>query len=152
MPWRRGEIREAIGSKNERLSYNELYDRVCRLAIGLKKIGVKKGDAVATIFGVTAEWVPLCYALNVLGAVLVPVNVNFRSVELKYILKQADVKTLITTDNLRYGNYLEILAEIDPHIPACSREKIESSVLPCLERIVTFSPECRDLSLHLRLE
>ena len=133
--------REAIGSKDERLSYNQLYDRVCRLAVGLKKIGVKKGDSVATIFGINPEFIPLSYALNMLGAILVPINVGFRSVELGFILKQADVKTVVTMDKLRHGNYLDILAEIDPKIPTCKREKIESDVLPCLERIVTFSPE-----------
>lgn len=133
--------REAIASKEERLTYSQLYDRACRLAVGLEKIGVKKGDSVATIFGINLEWIPVYYALHIIGAKFVPINVGFKSVEIEYILKQSDVKTLITMDKTRLGDYMGILAEIDPQIVKSGKEKIKSTVVPLLDRIVTFSPE-----------
>ncbi len=133
--------REAIASKQERLTYSALYDRACRLAIGLKKIGVRKDDSVATIFGINPEWVYIKYALHIIGARLVPINTRFRAKEIEFILKQADVKTIVTIDALRQGNYIDLISEIDPKIAKCEKDKIKSSMLPCLERIVTFSPE-----------
>ena len=133
--------REAIASRNKRLSYSELFDVACKLATGLDKLGIKKGDSVGTIFGGVPEWVYAKYALNIIGAKIVPINVNFKKREIEFILKQADVKALIVTDKLRYGRYLEILLEVDPEIASAKEKKIQSKVLPSLEKIICFSPE-----------
>jgi fatty-acyl-CoA synthase len=130
--------RECIASSNQRLSWNELFDTACRLAKGLQGIGIKKGDSVATIFGTAPEWIYTKYALHILGAVVVPVNINFRAAEIKYLLKQADVKVLILTDKLPQGNYLEILNEIDPSLVSAVDGQTET---PLLKRLVCFSPE-----------
>ncbi|MBU2547827.1 MAG: AMP-binding protein [Proteobacteria bacterium] len=133
--------REALAAKNERLTYAELYQRAGRLALGLSRLGVGKGDHVATIFGTGTEWVVVKYALHILGAVIVPLNVTFRSDELAYALKQADVKTLIMVDELRQGNYVDILGRIDPGLTASTGPELVSDVLPELRRVVCFSPD-----------
>jgi len=133
--------KEALLSKNERLTYSELYQKACQLARAFTKVGIKKGDQVATIFGTVPEWVITQYALHIIGAVIVPVNVNFKAKEIEFVLKQADVKTLITVDKLRIGNYLEILADIDGEILLGKEKKIHSKALPSLERIICFSPD-----------
>ncbi|MDQ7785182.1 MAG: AMP-binding protein [Desulfomonilaceae bacterium] len=133
--------RECVASFNQQLSWTELFDTACRLATGLQGIGIKKGDSVATIFGSVPEWIYTKYALHILGAVVVPVNINFRAAEIKYVLKQADVKVLILTDKLPQGNYLEILKEINPAIVSCGNAEIQSRELPLLKRLVCFSSE-----------
>ena len=133
--------REGLVSKNERLTYLNLYKKACQLAWGFTKIGIKKGDHVATIFGTAPEWVITKYALHIIGAVIVPVNVNFKAKEIGFTLKQADVRTIITVDKLRTGNYLEILEEIDREIPLSKEKKIQAKALPLLQRIICFSPE-----------
>jgi len=138
---RRWGDREAIASKKERLTYSELYDLVCKLASGLHKLGVTKGDSVATIFGTVPEWIFVKYALHIIGAKIVPVNVNFKKRELEFILKKADVKVLIATDKLRQGNYFEILTDIDPEIASGKKSRIRSNSFSCLEKIVCFSPD-----------
>jgi len=133
--------KEAIVHKGKRLSYSELFDTSCKLATGLQKLGIEKGDSVATIFGITPEWVYTKYALHIIGAKLVPVNVSFKKRELEFILKKADAKALITTDKLRYGDYLEIISEIDPGLKSSKDKRINSKALPSLEKIICFSPE-----------
>ena len=133
----RGEI-EALAWSGGRFTYREMYGQACRLAHGLEEIGVKRGDHVATLFGAGPEWVFLKYALHILGAVIVPVNVNFKADELKYILGQAEVSTYITVDELRFGNYPDLLAEIDPGISA-GEAVISSRILPHLKRVVVFN-------------
>lgn len=110
--------KEGLLSIHERLTYLELYKRACQLAWGFKKIGIKKGDHVATIFGTLPEWVITKYALHIIGVVIVPINVNFKAQEIGFVLKQADVNFIVTVDKMRLGNYLDILAEIDPEIPS----------------------------------
>lgn len=133
--------REALASSNQRLSWKELFDTSCRLAKGFQKIGIQKGDAVATIFSTVPEWIYTKYALHILGAKVVPLNISFRTEEIKYLLNKADVKALVLTDKLPQGDYLEILKEIDPAIVSGGNEEIRSQTLPFLRRMVCFSPE-----------
>jgi len=133
--------RECIVSFNRRLSWAELFDTACRLAKGFQGMNIQKGDSVATIFGTVPEWIYTKYALHILGAMVVPVNINFRAGEIKYLLKQADVKVVILTDKLPQGNYLEILKEIDPAIVSGGDADIRSQELPLLKRLACFSPE-----------
>ncbi|MHB8828781.1 MAG: AMP-binding protein, partial [Syntrophales bacterium] len=134
--------REGLVSKNERLTYSDLYKKACQLAWGFTKLGIKKGDHVATIFGATPEWVIAKYALHIIGAVIVPINVNFKAKEIEFILKQADISTVITVDKLRTGNYLEIMKGIDREIISTSnKNQIQARALPLLQRIICFSPE-----------
>ncbi len=133
--------KEALLSKNERLTYSELYQKACQLARAFTKVGIKKGDHVATIFGTLPEWVITKYALHIIGAVIVPINVNFKAQEIGFVLKQADVNFIVTVDKMRLGNYLDILAEIDPEIPASKEKKIQSKALPLLKKIICLSPE-----------
>ena len=44
----------------------------------MSKIGVKRGDHVATLFGPGNGWIITKYALHILGAVIIPVNVNLK--------------------------------------------------------------------------
>jgi len=133
--------RQGLISKNERLTYLDLYKKACQLAWGFIKAGIKKGDHVATIFGTASEWVITKYALHIIGAVIVPVNGNFKAREIEFVLKQADVKILITVDKMRTGNYLATLDEIDRNILSGKEKEIHSQVLPSLEKIICLSPD-----------
>jgi len=131
---------KALIHKDRQFTYFDLYEKSCQLASGLVKLGIRKDDHVATIFPLVPEWVITKYALHILGAVIVPLNVNFKTRELSFTLKQANVKTLITFDQLPGGQYLDMLSEIDPSIESAGKERIRSEALPRLENIVCLSP------------
>ncbi len=133
--------KEALASDGLRMTYSELFDTACKLAIGLSRLGIQKGDSVATVFGLVPEWIFLKYALHILGAKIVPINNNFRGQELQYILKKADVKIWVTTDQLKEVNYIQLLSEIDPEIINSGTRIIRSDILPMLEKIICFSPQ-----------
>jgi non-ribosomal peptide synthetase component E (peptide arylation enzyme) len=65
--------RDAVISHHQRirLSYEELDRESNRLARGLKKLGVRKGDRVAVSLGNNVEFATATYALFKLGAILV---------------------------------------------------------------------------------
>ncbi len=130
----------AIAAKNEKMTYVQLYQKVRKLAAQLRELGVKKGDHVGTIFGNTPEWIFTKYALHIIGAVIIPININFRAKEVKYLLRQGDIRTLITTDQLKPNNYIQLLSEVDPEITASKDRNVKSKELPDLERIICFSP------------
>ena len=133
----------AVACKGQKITYGQLYRKTGILAAGFRELGIKKGDHVGTLFGNAPEWIFTKYALHIIGAVIIPINVNFRAEELKYILKQGDIQTLIMTDRLKSSDYIKILAEIDPNIQASSDRGIISKAVPCLDRVVCLSPADR---------
>ncbi|MGQ9495017.1 MAG: AMP-dependent synthetase/ligase [Thermoanaerobaculaceae bacterium] len=63
---------DARGGGEKRLAASEVARQVAAFALGLQKLGVKKGDRVALISGNRPEWHVVDFALQHLGAVNVP--------------------------------------------------------------------------------
>ena len=88
-----------------RYTYKEFKEIVDKVAKGLIKLGVKKGDHVAVWAYNVPEWVILQFATAKIGAVLVTVNTYYKSAELEYLLKQSDTKVLFLVDKFKDVNY-----------------------------------------------
>ena len=86
--------REAIVYGDRRYSYRQWNDRVNGFAAGLTKLGLVKGDRVATFAFNSEALVTTAFALQKLGLVYVPVNFRLSSDELRYILRDAGIKAL----------------------------------------------------------
>ena len=82
----------------ERLTYGELSDRVWQRAKGLVGLGVQPGDHVGMLMTNHPELVVTHYAALLIGATMVPINARYRTTELDYIVSDADLTVLITTD------------------------------------------------------
>lgn len=95
-----------------RLTYAELDARADRAARLLRGAGVAPGDHVGLYAMNRAEWVEVMLAVLKLRAV--PVNVNFRYVaaELRYLLDDADLVSVVVE-----RRYLPILTEVLPDVP-----------------------------------
>mgnify|MGYP002711981510 CR=1 FL=1 len=65
---------------------------VKRLAYGLREHGVKKGTCVAILTPSSPQWLMFDYALQLLGAISVPIFSNVSTKNLNYELKNADIK------------------------------------------------------------
>src|SRR5699024_9546579 len=100
--------RVAVQYKNEVTTYRELYEKTNSLTKGLKMIGIKKGDHIATIIGGHPEWFPISYALSTIGAVIVPINVTLRKEEMMHILRTSDVSTIILQDEFRGISFIDL--------------------------------------------
>ena len=87
-----------------------------RAAKAMHALGVRHGDFVGILMGNTETWVTLFYAAATLGAVTVPVNTRFKSAELAFCLKQADVKVLFTADRFLNIDFLSFLRDAEPAI------------------------------------
>lgn len=131
--------REAVVYGDERLTYSQLRRRVATLAIGLKSIGVGKGDRVAFLVGVTPDWVALFYALMRLGAVAVPLNLVWTGREIVQGLTLTEATVLVATDDFRSNNYLTMLSEQIPALASQQKDSIEIDELPHLRTIVSLS-------------
>jgi fatty-acyl-CoA synthase len=84
----------AVVHGEKRYSYEEFYTRVNRLASALKKIGVKKGDKVAFICPNTPPMLEAHFAVPLIGAALVTINIRLSAPEISYIVNHSDAKAL----------------------------------------------------------
>ena len=122
--------------RNLRLTYKELDKETDKLAKGLIKLGVKKGDHIAVWAHNIPEWVLLLYATAKIGAVLVTVNTLYRSRELSYILKQSDAKMLFLVEGFKMQNYVETVYDVLPELKESNGQELNSEEYPYLKRVV----------------
>jgi fatty-acyl-CoA synthase len=79
-----------------RTTYAELHDRAARLASGLAKLGVKKGDRVATLSWNHREHLECYLGLPAMGAILHTLNLRLHPSEIGYIANHArDVVVIV---------------------------------------------------------
>lgn len=82
------------------MSYNQLKDAVDRVATGLHRKGIKKGDVVAMMLPNSFQYVVGYYACARIGAVVTGVNPTYKPGEILHQLKTTNAKALIVLDAL----------------------------------------------------
>lgn len=78
-----------------RLKYKEVDDVVNRLANALRNRGISRGNKVLLFSPNTIEFVYSYFAVQRLGAIIVPVNAKLTTGELKYIIEHSEAKAFI---------------------------------------------------------
>ena len=97
-------------------SYRDLHRITSGLAIGLRGLGVGRGDHVAVLMDNCPEQVFAMFAAGKLGAVAVPINTAARGLLLKYYLELADVGTIVLQ-----ADYVERLLPLLAELPLLRR-------------------------------
>ncbi|MEK4875853.1 AMP-binding protein [Bacillus sp. FSL W8-0102] len=125
--------------RNLRWTYSELNEECNLVAKGLMALGVEKGDHLAVWTTNTPEWVALQFATGKMGGVLVTVNTNYRTMELEYLLRQSDAKTLILIEGYRGISYVDTIYEICPELRHSQPGELQSKRLPLLKNVIVLS-------------
>ena len=102
--------REALVFRDRRYTFRQIADEVDRVARGLMHIGVRPGEHVAIWLVNCPEWIFAMFALAKIGAVHVPINTRFRTVDLAQVLERSNAATLITHDVSGPVDYLGMSA------------------------------------------
>src|SRR5919201_3458020 len=101
-----------------RYTYGDMAPRVHKLAHALKKLGVRKGDPVATLAWNNYRHLELYYAVPSMGAVLHTLNLRLFPDQLSFVIKDAADKVIFVDKTL-----IPILNNIADKLPP-SVEKI----------------------------
>jgi fatty-acyl-CoA synthase len=138
--------REALVSQHQgvRYTWRELQTQVNRAAKGLLSLGYKKGDRVAIWATNVAEWVITQWATAKAGIILVNINPAYRTHELEYVLKQAEVQGLLLIDSFKTSNYVKMFNEVCPEAKESKPGKICSENLPFLKSVVLLRGDKQD--------
>jgi len=84
-------------------SYAELYDNVCRFAAGLVGLGLARSDRIGIYLEKRFETVVASFGAAAAGCVFVPINPILKAEQVGYILRDCDVRLLVTTAD-RYSS------------------------------------------------
>ena len=100
-----------------RTTYKELYERASKSACSLKSMGIGSGDSVGILMSNCLEFVDLLIGSQLIGAVPVPINARYKAKELAYVIDDAELKVLATTDRIvEHVDFVSLLQEAFPDL------------------------------------
>jgi acyl-CoA ligase (AMP-forming) (exosortase A-associated) len=88
----------AVTFKHETLTYEALWTQVRGVAAGFCDLGVEREERVAVFLDKRIETVAAIFGASAAGAVFVPVNPLLRPAQVGHILRDCDVRVLVTSD------------------------------------------------------
>ena len=105
---------------SKHITYNELHDKVCRLANVLRARGVSKGDRVCIYMPMIPEAAFAMLACTRIGAVHSVVFGGFSPDALRDRILDADCRTVITADEgVRGGKSIPLKVNVDKALQSC---------------------------------
>ncbi|HUG71464.1 MAG TPA: AMP-binding protein [Pirellulaceae bacterium] len=120
-----------------RLTWSEFDNEVDVVARSLLALGFEPGDHFGVWATNVSEWVVLQFATARIGVVLVNINPSYRTSELKYALRQSEVRGLALVDTFKSSNFFEMLDEVCPELASSSPGELRSAEFPKLQWVVS---------------
>ncbi|HVS27374.1 MAG TPA: acetate--CoA ligase [Burkholderiales bacterium] len=123
-------IFEADDSKVTKITYKELYHKVCQFANGLKSLGIKKGERVIIYMPMSIEVVIAMQACARIGAIHSVVFGGFSAKSLQERIIDAGAVAVITADGqMRGGKEIPLKPTVDEAFVMGGCEKVKSVVV-----------------------
>ena len=126
------------------LSYGEADRRSRKLARGLLAAGVGKGTRVGILLPNGPDWVLAWLAAARIGALVVPLNTFYQARELGFVLRHADVHTLLTAARFLSNDYLERLEKFAPELAGHGPAPLHVPSLPYLREVRVWESDGRE--------
>jgi long-chain acyl-CoA synthetase len=89
--------RKCLIFERSKYTYRVMNQRVNQIVNGLSKLGVRSGNTVAIFLPNCPEFIFSYFAISKLGGTNVPINTFLSSEEVKFILNDCEVSTIITS-------------------------------------------------------
>lgn len=131
---------EALVLPEARFTFTQLRAEAELVAAGLYTLGVRPGDRVGILMPNTPDFVHCFYGAAMLGAVVLPINARYKRRELRYVIADAELTVLLTTDVIaEHADYVKLLRECFPELVAAADPRhLELADAPWLKSIVLF--------------
>jgi long-chain acyl-CoA synthetase len=105
-------LREKAYGIWQEVTWQQYYDHVCSLCLGLLQLGAQRGDTVAVICGNRPEWLYLELAAQSAGAIPVGIFVDSLPPQVKFILDHAEARFVVVEDQEQVDKVLEVRDEL----------------------------------------
>lgn len=120
----------AVEVSGRTLSYAELRTETDSWVEGLRTRGVEPGDTVAALLDNGLEWPLLLWALQEIGATLLPLNLRFVTEELVHVLRDSEAAFLLHGP----GEKADLAREAATLCPGLTRCEVQEGELAQSER------------------
>jgi fatty-acyl-CoA synthase len=104
---------EIVYRDRSRYTYVKLRERISKLAAGLASLGVEGGTTVAVMDWDSHRYLECFFAIPMMGAVLLTVNVRLSPDQIAYTLRHAAAEVI-----LAHRDFLPLLAGLRDRLPA----------------------------------
>jgi long-chain acyl-CoA synthetase len=108
---RRNDAATVFGDRTR--SWSAFWDRIARLAAGIRGLGVGEGDRVALLANNSDRYLEYFFAVPWAGAVFVPVNTRLAPPEVAYWLGDSESRVLFIDDD-----FLPFLPRLEGQMPS----------------------------------
>ncbi|MDD9798341.1 MAG: class I adenylate-forming enzyme family protein, partial [Alphaproteobacteria bacterium] len=107
---------DALVFPDTKQTYAELLANARRWAKAFIALGVQPKAHVGLLMTTQVEFVEAFFGAALIGAAIVPINARYVSAELAYIIENADIVTLVTTDKV--ADAVDFVARLNKAFPA----------------------------------
>ncbi len=114
-------------------STRDWFDRVRDVALGLKTLGIARGDRVAIVSESRPDWLVADLAILAVGAITVPVYSTLTAAQAAYIVKDAGARLAFVSTS----EQLDKLQRVRHELPALEAIAAFESVTPASPSILT---------------
>jgi len=98
-----------VEEDGQTVTFRQLESQVEAIARGLIALGVEHGDRVAIWAPNCGRWIVSACAIELIGAIMVPINTRFRGPEAGFILERSRAKVLFAVGDFLGADYLQML-------------------------------------------
>jgi len=95
------------------ISYDRFLELVREVALGLRGLGLKRGDRVAILSENRQEWSQVDFGAACLGVPVVPIHTTLMAPQIAYILRDSGARVLFVSTAELASTALEALAELE---------------------------------------
>lgn len=103
--------------QKSRLTFGELLHRADKLAAGLKKLGLRKGDRIGIWGPNEIEWLVSYMGAARAGLIVAGINPYYQLGELHYCLKKVGARAVIAPESYRTQRYADMLLTAKKNLP-----------------------------------
>ncbi|BBY93599.1 AMP-binding protein [Mycobacterium gallinarum] len=128
---------------DERITYSEADEQSAEMARRLLAAGVTKGARVGILAPNGPDFAVAFLATTRIGAVAVPINTFFQPPELEWLLRDADIHTVVSVPTL-LGKDVEARLEQATGVAPGAANPVLTDRLPHLRNVFSLAPDAQD--------
>lgn len=134
--------KEALVEGDARMTYGSLRNQVNQFALGLIRLGMKKGDRVLIQLPNWYEFIIAYFAIHTMGGVVVLLNSRNTQFEIDHLCRVTDAEAWIVPNRYRKIDYIPIIEEVRRnhpllrHVILVRAEEREGAAYPSFENLL----------------
>lgn len=128
----------AVVLPEERITYAQLAADSMQVARSLRALGVQSGDHVGVYLPTCSEFLVAMFGASLLGAVVVSVNARYQPQEIAYVVENADLKVMLSSN--KFIDNVDLLGRINDALgETTGGQDLHLTAFPHLNAVVSLS-------------